>query len=127
MGIIAPRGKGFILTYADLVYMSEKDNELGVDFTILEKDVLYFSGITYVFNEKQVAHIEGAEEAFPKGYGNSEIYLDRPLDEIPAMEICITQKQMDIIDERRKALNIEWDACLARIIARGFDAVATDS
>jgi len=107
--------------------MSEKDNEVEVDFTIPEKDVLYFSGITYVFNEKQVAHIEGEEEAFPKGYGNSEIHPDQPMEEIPAMEICITQKQMDFIEERRKALNIEWDACLARIIARGFAAVTADS
>jgi len=106
--------------------MSEKDNEGEVDFTILEKDVLYFSGVTYVFNEKQVSHIEGAEKAFPKGYGDSELYPDQPLDEIPAMQICITQKHMDIIEERRKALNIEWDACLARIIARGFAAVAAD-
>jgi len=110
-----------------LYIISEKDNELEIDFTILEKDVLYFSGITYVFNEKQVSQIEEAEGAFPKGFGKSEIYPDRPLDEIPSMEICITEKQRDIIDEQRKALNIEWDACLARIIARGFAAVAADS
>ncbi|MDO9522128.1 MAG: hypothetical protein Q7J08_00205 [Methanocorpusculum sp.] len=106
--------------------MSEKDNEVEVDFTILEKDVLYFSGMTYVFNEKQVSHIEGAEEAFPKGYGDSELYPDRPQDEIPAMQICITQKHMDSIEEQRKKLNIEWDACLARIFALGFAAAAAD-
>ena len=113
------------MIYADVVYMSEKDNELEVDFTILEKDVLYFSGVACVYNEKQVSHIEGAEEAFPHGYGASEL-PDYQVDEIHSVNICITQKQMDIIEEQRKELGIEWDACLARIIARGFAASTAD-
>ncbi|MPL71654.1 hypothetical protein SDC9_17431 [bioreactor metagenome] len=45
--LLSARGQGFISAYADLVYLLEKDNESEVDFTFFEKDVLYFSGITY--------------------------------------------------------------------------------
>ena len=106
--------------------MSEKDNELEEEFIFDEEGLRYFSGVAYVFNEKQVSLIEGTDEAFPKGYGESEMYPDRTLDEIPNMEICITRKQLDLIEEQRKALNLEWDACLARIVARGFAAVLAE-
>ena len=105
--------------------MSEKDNVSGNDFLFSDDEPLYFSGIAYVFDDEQVSHIEGAEEAFPHGCGASEL-PDYRRDEIEYVYLSITQKQLNIIETQRKELGIEWDACLARIIARGFSAVVAD-
>ena len=105
--------------------MSEIDKVSRNNSQFTHDEPLYFSGIAYVFDEEEVSRIEVAEEAFPHGCGESEL-PDYQSDEVQSVMICITEKQLKIIEEQRKALNIEWDACIARIIARGFAAVVAD-
>ena len=105
--------------------MSEIDNVSRNNSQFTHEEPLYFSGIAYVFDEEEVSRIEVAEEAFPHGCGESEL-PDYQSDEVQSVMICITEKQLQIIEEQRKALNIEWDACIARIIARGFAEVVAD-